>query len=93
MNTATIIIGNEELEMRECVPHYWKSVISIAGKSFHVEAVEVVAGGAVRGAVHEAVNGDWNYWLENLENMCGSKLETVLIGGRECVLAITPYGA
>jgi len=31
--------------------------------------------------------------LENLENMCGSKLETVLIGGRECVLAITPYGA
>lgn len=58
-----------------------------------MEAVEVVAGGAVRGAVHEAVNGAWNYWLENLENMCNSKLEPILIGGRECVLAITPYGA
>ena len=93
MNTVTIIIGDEAVELRECVEHYWKGVIRIAGKSFHVEAVEIAEGGEARGAVHEAVNPAWNNWLEGLENLCNGKLETVQIDGRECVLAITPSGA
>lgn len=57
--------------------------------AFHLEAVAV---NIMEDGSHEAVNPDFDSWLDHIIEMNGSRCQTQRIGDYDYVIGMTPHG-